>query len=129
MNDNPLIFIIGGALFLFLGVSALRDGEVYLGRLIRFIGPKLVLRSRPAVLIWGVGFSIAGAASLVSALGIILSPQSGLVDQIMPIALYGLIGGFAVSVVVELVFYASNLGPYADVDPQDVADRYPGSYR
>ncbi len=129
MNDNPLIFIIGGALFLFLGVSALRDGEVYLGRLIRFIGPKLVLRTRLAVLIWGVGFSIAGVASLVSALGIIFSPDSNLVDQIMPIALYGLIGGFAAAVVVELVFYASNLGPYADVDPQDVADHYPGSYR
>lgn len=129
MNDNPLIFIIGGAVFLFLGVSALRDGEVYLGRLIRFIGPKLVLRTRIAVLIWGLGFSIAGVASLVSALGILFSPESDLVNQIMPIALYTCIGGFAGACVVELIFYASNLPPYDDVDPQDVADRYSDTYR
>ncbi len=129
MNDNPIIFIIGGALFLFLGVSALRDGEVYLGRLIRFIGPKLVLRSRIAVLIFGVSFSIAGVAALVSALGIIFSPGSDLVNQVMPIALYTLIGGFVGSCVVELIFYSANLPPYDDVDPQDVADQYPGQYR
>lgn len=59
MNDSPLIFIIGGAIFLFIGIRGLRDGEVYRGRLIRFIRPKLVLRSRIAVLVFGVGWALA----------------------------------------------------------------------
>ncbi|MYD09820.1 MAG: hypothetical protein F4X02_07220 [Chloroflexi bacterium] len=129
MNDNPLIFIVGGALFLFLGLNGLRKGEIYLGRLVRFIGPRMVLKSRIAVLIFGVGFSIGGVVSLLSGLGVLLSPQSDIVDQIMPIAFVALGVGFIGSIAVELFLYASSMPPYDDVDPQDVADQYSSRYR
>ena len=107
----------------------LRDKQVYLGRLIRFIGPKLVLRARISVLIYGVLISAAGVMALIVAIAKVFDPATALVDQIMPPAFLVFGVGFFGSMAVELFYYASNLGPYADVDPEDYADHYPNTYR
>ena len=129
MNDNPLIFLIGGAIFLFIGLNGLRNREVYLGRLIRFIGPKLVLKGRLSVLMYGVLISAAGVLAILSGIGILISPESDLVDQIMPLAVYAFLGGFFGSMVVEFIYFSANLPPYNDTDPEEVSDRYRNTYR
>ena len=39
MDDDVLIFIVAGAVFLVMGLMGLRNKQVYLGRVIRFVGP------------------------------------------------------------------------------------------
>ena len=129
MSDSPLIFFIGAAVFLFMGLTGLRDKQVYLGRLIRFVGPKLVLRARISVLIYSVLISAAGVMALIVAIAKLFDPATALVDQIMPPAflVFGL--GFFGSMAVELFYYASNMGPYDDIDPSEYADKYKDTYR
>lgn len=129
MSDSPLIFFIGAAVFLFMGLMGLRDKQVYLGRLIRFIGPKLVLRARISVLVYGVLLSASGVLALIMGLAKVADAESALVDQIGPYAVFAFLGGFFGSMVIELIYYSSNMGPYADVDPEDYADQYRDTYR
>ncbi len=129
MSNSPLIFLIGGVILLFLGIRGLYEKQVYLGRLIRFVGPKLVLKARISVLVYGVLLSVGGVLCLIMGIARITDPQSALVDQIGPFAVYAFLGGFFGSMVVELIYYASNMGPYGDVDPEDYADNYTSTYR
>lgn len=129
MNDSPLVFFLIAGLFLLIGLSGLRSEEIYLGRLIRFVGPKLVLRARLSVLIHGVLISLAGVMAVVVAIAKIFDPETALVNQVMPLSLIVFGAGFFGSMVVELIYYSTNTGPYADVDPEDVAHHYRGPYR
>lgn len=129
MSNSPLIFFIGGAIFLFLGLRGLYEKQVYLGRLIRFIGPKLVLKARISVLLYGVLLSAGGVLCLIMGIARITDPQSPLVDQVGPYAVYALLGGFFGSMAVELIYYSSSMGPYGDVDPEEYADNYRDTYR
>ncbi|MCY4060911.1 MAG: hypothetical protein OXG53_00940 [Chloroflexi bacterium] len=124
MSNSPLIFLIGGAVLLFLGLRGLHEKQVYLGRLIRFIGPKLVLRARLSVLLYGVLLSAGGVLCLIMGIAKLTDPESTLVDQIGPFAVYAFLGGFFGSMVVELIYYSSNMGPYGDIDPEDYAGNY-----
>jgi len=129
MSNSPLIFLIGGAIFLFLGLRGLHEKQVYLGRLIRFIGPKLVLKARISVLLYGLLLSAGGVLCLIMGVAKLTDPESALINQIGPFAVYALLGGFFGSMVVEMIYYSSNMGPYGDVDPEDYADNYRNTYR
>lgn len=129
MSDSPLVFFLFAGVCLLLGVSALRSKEVYLGRLIRFVGPKLVLRTRIAVLIHGALITAAGVMALVVAIAKVFDSETALVDQIMPPAFLVFGVGFFGSMIVELFFYASGMGPYDYGGPEDFGDKQRNSYR
>lgn len=114
---------------MFLGLRGLYEKQVYLGRLIRFIGPKLVLKARLSVLLYGILLSAGGVLVLIMGIARVADSESALVDQIGPFAVYALLGGFFGSMVVEMIYYSSNMGPYDDVDPEDYADNYRNTYR
>ena len=127
MNDNPLIFLLGGALILFLGVNGLRKRQVYLGRLFRFAGPKMVMKGRIPVLIYGIGLSVGGALAILSGITDLGSFDFAASDQIKLITVILLLASFLVSVVWEFYYYVNNEGPYAYSDVETQEDN--GSYR
>ena len=127
MNEEALLFLVAGAFFLFMGVMGLIRKQVYLGRLIRFIGPKLVMKGKVSVLIYGILVSAAGV--LVIAMGIAeltSGPDAALVGQIGPFAAYALLGGFIGSIVVEMIYFSSGWPPY---DQEATYTHHEESYR
>lgn len=81
------------------------------------------------MLIYGVLISAAAVMALIVAVAKVFDPETALVDQVMPAAFLVFGVGFFGSRVVDMFYYASNFGPYDDIDPEDYADKYRDSYR
>ena len=81
------------------------------------------------MLIYGVLISAAGVIAVIVAIAKVFDPATLLVNQLMPVSLYVFGAGFFGLMVVELIYYSSNMGPYDDIDPEDYADNYPNTYR
>jgi len=116
MGTNPLILLIGGALMLILGLKSLRDRQVYLGRLIRFIGPKLYLRGRVSVLVYGILLSLGGVLAMFMSVVTLENPESDMIEKIGPYAVFALFAGFFGSMIVEYIYHSAGWPPYDEAD-------------
>lgn len=116
MGTNPLILLCGGALLILLGLRALRNKQVYLGRLIRFIGPKLFLKGKVSVWVYGALLSVSGALTMVMSVVTLENPESDLIEQVGPYVVVLLFAGFFGSMVVEFIYYKAGWPPYDDTD-------------
>ena len=112
MGTNPLILLCGGALLVLVGLRALRKKQVYLGRLIRFVGPKLFLRAKISVWVYGVVLTAGGALTILMSVVTLENPESDLIEQIGPFVVFMLLAGFFGSMVVEFIHYKAGWPPY-----------------
>ena len=127
MNSNPLIFLVGGAIILVMGLIGLRNKQVYLGRLFRFVGPKMVMRGRIPVLIYGIGLSVGGALVILTGIAELESVDFAALETIKPVSVVLPLASFLVSVVWEFYYYVNDEGPYAVSEDETQEDN--GSYR
>jgi len=118
MGTNPLIYLLGGALLLFMGLKGLRDRQVYLGRLIRLIGPKLIFRGRISVLVYGILISLAGVLAMFMSIVTLENPESDIIEQIGPYAVLALFAGLFGSMVVEFIYHSAGWPPYDEPDEE-----------
>ena len=116
MGTNPLIFLLGGALLVFLGLRSLRDRQVYLGRLIRFIGPKFLLKGRISVLVYGILLGVSGVLAIIISVATLENPDSDLIDQIGPYVVFAMFAGFFGSLVIEYIYHSAGWPPYDEAD-------------
>lgn len=130
MGTNPLILLCIGALIVFVGLRALRIRQVYLGRLIRFIGPKLYLKAITSVWVYGGSLTVGGALTIVLSVVTLENAESDLIDQIGPYVVLLLLAGFFGSMVIEYIHYRAGWPPYDDADGAvDDNDSFRNIYR
>jgi len=130
MGTNPLILLCFGALIVLVGLRALRIKQVYLGRLIRFIGPKLYLKATISVWVYGGLLTVGGALTILMSVVTLENAESDLIDQIGPFVVLLLLAGFFGSMVVEFIHYKAGWPPYDDPDlAVDDNDSFRNIYR
>lgn len=116
MDANPLTYLLGGALLLYMGLKGLRDRQVTLRRLIRFIGPKLILKGKLTVLVYGVLLSISGSLAIIMSVVTLENPESNLIEVLGPYVVLTLFAGLFGSLVIEYIYYSAGWPPYEKAD-------------
>ena len=123
MDNDVLIFIIAGVVFLIFGYIAHRNGEFYLGRVIRFIGPKMYIRRPIPLLTFKLAMGIGGVLAIVTALTELVSADFANLKDMKLASVVIAFGGFLVSVIMEFVLWSGNTPSGDDNYPDDAGRR------
>ena len=123
MDNDVLIFIIAGVVFLIFGYIAHRNGEFYLGRVIRFIGPKMYIRRPIPLLTFKLAMGIGGVLAIVTALTELVSADFAKLKDMKLASVVIACGGFLVSVIMEFVLWSGDTPSGDDNYPDDAGRR------